>query len=308
MWQTRYTKRTMKDIIPFLCPPKYQFKYYQPLLESSKIMTQYSFMLHIILQFVCGDLDFSVEFYKSVVWKEIHKVFDDNFRPLFNLNNSNNNMPSQKPKITLSSITQYNKDKLTHMIDQQNMQPNTMTENECKEIISQFSPNQQMFSYDINWNDIRLEKYNKMRKIGVELSAIVNKMKSDGVKGINFEPLNKQKEFWKDFKDNYFESIWMFVNDGTMMNGFDYGEYESYYWFCGVLNHKKFKAKQSGNKIYVKIFVSHYTDDYNKQGDWGLTFNFSDSLELFWLNALGSWQHFKPYTIRLFDPNRNKNE
>eukprot|EP01084_Bolivina_argentea_P266866 452817_1 len=171
MWQTRYTKRTMKDIIPFLCPPKYQFKYYQPLLESSKIMTQY-------------------------IWKEIHKVFDDNFRPLFNLNNSNNNMPSQKPKITLSSITQYNKDKLTHMIDQQNMQPNTMTENECKEIISQFSPNQQMFSYDINWNDIRLEKYNKMRKIGVELSAIVNKMKSDGVKGINFEPLNKQKEFW----------------------------------------------------------------------------------------------------------------
>ena len=312
MYYTQHTKRDMTDIIPFLCPPKYQFSYYHHLFASTVIMIKYDFMLNIVLEFVCGDLDFSVEFFQSSVWSKMKKVLDDRYEPFFNLVNPVKNVPQKlnnSAEIYLAKMHQYTKQQLVHMNNAEHIAPNTLTKDECKDIISQFSPKEYIPSYNkINWDNPTIQKYNKMKKMGVELNAIINRMKLDGISGddINLEVTNTKIDFWKEFKSNYFESIWMFITDGTMMNGFDYGEYESYYWFCGVLNSQIFRAKKSGKKIYLKVFVSCYTDDYNTNGDWGLRFSFSDSLEIFWLDIMSNWEYFKSYTIKQFNPNTVK--
>ena len=64
--------------IPFLCPIKDHQDYYRPLLMSSEIIqTQcdFDFIVPLLLKFVCGELDHSMDFFRSPTWKQIKHAF-----------------------------------------------------------------------------------------------------------------------------------------------------------------------------------------------------------------------------------------
>eukprot|EP01083_Nonionella_stella_P243542 848524_1 len=306
-------KRDLKNQIPFICPPKYHYEYYSKLLSSSSICQKYDFTLDIILNFCVGELDFSNEFFESAVWNKIQFALNDRKLPSFGLTNSNNVKRKCKFHIHLCGTI-----KKEHMMNTQPLQKNSMDLNECRDIVSVLSP---MIAYEeiethinIDWNKPQFQKYQKMRKIGVGINAIINKMKMDGrVDGCEIipNPTSSKKPqpsqvFFDIMKKEYFESIWLWITDGTIMNCGDYGEFESYYWVCGTLNPKRFRARNTGKKIYLKIWVSHYTDDSDHFGEYNLSFYFSDALDLFWNDAISNWQRFRSYQIKQFDPNLKK--
>eukprot|EP01084_Bolivina_argentea_P088932 160571_1 len=117
-----------------------------------------------------------------------------------------------------------------------------------------------------------------------------------------FSPKTSFNSFYDTFKKEYFESIWLWNTGGTQGEYGD-GDYSSYYSFCGTLNHRKFKGKNSDRKIYVKVEIQHYTDGYNPTGHYNLLFYFSDSLEIFWTDSVSDWQWFRSSQMKQFDPN-----
>ena len=168
----------VKTSAPFIRPRKCHEEYYHPLLlASERIQNQCQFLVPLLLEFVCGELDFSTEFFQSTHWKRVKSALDDNTIPFFNLTTTND-----EARIEVRTSSKDIKE------------DNTMTIEECKAIVSEFSP-----------------------KCTEKDTSI----------------------FWKDFETEYFESIWFYLNDGTVMNGGDYGEYESYWRVVGILNPEK---------------------------------------------------------------------
>eukprot|EP01083_Nonionella_stella_P136221 414366_1 len=309
-------KRDLKNQIPFICPPKYHYEYYSKLLSSSFICQKYEFLLDIILNFCVGELDFSNEFFESDVWNKIQYALNDRKLPSFGLTKSNNSKGKCKFHIHLCGTrSNYTTIKKEHMMNPQELQKNSMDLNECYDIVSTLSPTIPVEAeINIDWNKPQFQKYQKMRKMGVEINAITNKMKMDGCEVTDIVNPNSSKKpqssqaFFDIMKKEYFESIWLWITDGTIMNGGDYGEFEKYYWMCGTLNPKRFIARNTGKKIYIKIWVSHYTDDSDHFGEYNLSFYFSDALDLFWNDAISNWERFRSYRIKQFDPNTKKKE
>eukprot|EP01084_Bolivina_argentea_P285702 489978_1 len=224
----KYFKKKSIQKIPFLCPPKYHYVYYKSLLYSTTSMySQFDFLSSIILDFCCGELDFSKQFFQSNTWNNIKAILNDTETPCFSL--------------TTSCTDSYH----TFSVDSST----SLDINECYNIISKMSP----------------------------------------------------EELDDNFEKNYFEAIWYWNSEGSMMNAGDYGEFRSQHTFYGVLNPQIFQTKTSGNKIIMKISTIKDTDDYDIDGTYKLNFFFSDNVEHFWSKI--NWKYYHPDQVKQFDPN-----